>query len=79
MKLVLTLDLQQDNGTSVLKGSEALLGFSGSRTNFDVTRNFMTGPEMLSFLSLQCWRASIPGFVISGEPVAVTISQLKLT
>ena len=78
MKLVLTLDLQQDNGTSILKGSESLSTFVGSKAQFDATRTFMVGPEMLAFLNLQCWRASIGGFAIVGEPIAVTISQLKL-
>lgn len=79
MKLVLTLDLQQDNGTSILKGNETLSSFVGSKVQFDATRAFMVGPEMLAFLNLQCWRASIPGFSINGEPVSVTISQLKLS
>lgn len=72
-KLVLTLDLQQDNGTSIVKGTQTKNSFTGA--DYQLVRDFLVGIALSNLLKMQCWRADNL-ITLSGEPVTLTINNL---
>jgi hypothetical protein len=73
MKLTLTLDLQEDNNTSVLKGVQTLPNFSA--TDFETVVTFLVGDKLRGLVRLQGWEAS---GTLPKHPngTVVTINQL---
>jgi len=72
-KLVLTIDLQQDNGTSILKGTQTKTSFT--QADYDLVHDFLVGQAIANLLKMQCWRASNV-ITFNGEPITLTISNL---
>jgi len=72
-KLVLTLDLQQDNGTSIIKGTQTKPSFTSA--DFELVRGFLVGQALSNLLKMQGWRADNT-ITLSGEPITLTISSL---
>ena len=72
MKLVLNIQLQEDDGTPVLTGSQTKTAFVGS--DFDLIRGFLVGQAIANLVKLMGWisdgRVTVPG------APTLTISQL---
>lgn len=76
MKAIMTLDLQEDNGTSVVKASQTKNNLA--QTDFDLVMAFIISPDVKACIEWYCW---IAGGVIPKPPAGttVTINQLKVT
>lgn len=59
MKVVLTLDLQEDNNTSVLKGSQTKTSFV--QTDYGLIVDFLVGPDLKALVEYMCWIAGPDG------------------
>lgn len=55
MKAILTIDLQEDNGTSVMKGSQTKNNFI--QTDFNLVMGFVKGNDLQAFVEYLCWIA----------------------
>jgi len=72
MQIVLTVQLQQDNGTPVVTATQTRAGYTGG--DIDLVRSFLTGPALFNFVRLAGWIAD--GRVsLSGTPT-LTLAQL---
>jgi hypothetical protein len=67
------MQLQQDNGTPVLTGTQTKANFVGS--DFDLVRNFLVGSALSNFLRMMGWIAD-GQVTLSGTPT-VTIANLS--
>ena len=72
MKIVLTLQLQQDNGTPVLTGTQEKAAFVGN--DYEQVRGFLVGPALSNLVKLMSWIAD-NRVSIQGTPT-LTIQQL---
>lgn len=72
MKIVLTVELQQDTGTPVLTGTQTKTAFTGG--DVDLARTFLVGPPMAHLIKLMGW-VSDGQVALTGTPT-LTISQL---
>ena len=71
-KIVLTLQLQQDNGTPVMTGTQTKNSFT--QDDYDLVRSFLVGAPLSNLVRIMGWVAS--GQVsVSGTPT-LTISNL---
>lgn len=53
MKAILTIDLQEDNGTSVMKGTQTKPNFV--QTDYEQVMGFLTGKDLRAFVEYLCW------------------------
>jgi len=76
MKAILTLDLQEDNGTSVFKASETKPNFV--QIDFDKVITFITSPDVRACVEYMCWMA---GGTVPKTPngTTTTFTQLKVS
>lgn len=78
MKVVLTVQLQQDNGTVVFTGTDTKTAFAPDsasiQADVDFVRAFLVGPSMLGLVRMLAWISSgqLP---VTGTPT-VTIRNL---
>jgi len=78
MKLVLTIQLQQNDGTPVFTGTQTKSAFSpdsGSiNDDFKLVKGFLVGESVSNLVKLMCWIAA-GQVALTGTPT-LTISQL---
>lgn len=81
MKIVLTIQLQQDNGAPVLTATQTKLNFAASgtansiNTDFVLVRNFARGDAVDNLVKLMAWIANGQLPEPTGAPT-LTISNL---
>jgi hypothetical protein len=75
MKAILTLDLQEDNGTSVFKASQTKNNFA--QIDYDLVVSFLVGADVRAAVEFMCWMA---GGTVPKTPngTTVTINQLAV-
>ena len=77
-KIVLTLQLQQDNGTPILTGTQTKNSFSPDSNTItsdtDLVRSFLIGQAMSNLVRLMAWIAA-GQVTLSGTPT-ITINNL---
>lgn len=77
MQIVLTIQLQQDNGTPVFTGTQTKTAFSPNSgsilTDFNVVSNFLVGGAIKNLLRIMCWIAA-GQITLSGTPTVVISS-----
>lgn len=71
-KIVLTLQLQQDNGTPVFTGTETKTSFT--LNDYDLVRSFLVGAPLSNLVRIMGWIAS-GQISLSGTPT-INISGL---
>jgi len=74
MKIILTVQLQQDAGTPVITGSQTKLNFIGD--DIDVVKGFLGSVQLANLVRLMAWYADGQLAVPTPAPT-VTISNLK--
>ena len=72
MKIVLTVQLQQDAGTPVLTGTQTKTTFTGA--DVDLARSFLVGQPLANLIKLMGWIAD-GQLTLTGTPT-LTISSL---
>lgn len=72
MKIVLTVQLQQDNGTPVLTGTQTKLNFTSA--DCPLVRGYLIGDSVANLIKIMGWLAD-GEFTLNGTPT-LTISQL---
>ena len=73
MQIVLTIDLQQNNGTSIAKGTQTMGGFTGADVGTAI--NFLKNESTQNLIRMLGWRADSK-FTFSNEPVTIPILGL---
>lgn len=78
MKIVLTVQLQQDNGTPVFTGTQTKTSFAPDsasiQPDYDLVRSFLVGQAVSNLIKLMAW-ISAGQVTLTGTPT-VTINQL---
>ena len=72
MKVILTIQLREDNDTVRLTGSQTKNNFVGN--DYDLVRSFLVGAPLSNFVKLMGWIAD--GTIIYGSTQTVTINTL---
>lgn len=77
MKIVLTIQLQQDNGTPVFTGTQTKTAFSPDSASilpdFNLVNNFLVGGAIKTLLRLMC-AISAGQISLSGTPTVIISS-----
>lgn len=80
MKLVLTIQLQQDNGTPVFTGTQTKNDFAASErtnsifTDFNLINSFLVGGSIKNLVRYMAWIAN--GVIATPAPATIQISSL---
>ena len=73
MQIVLTIDLQQNNGTSIAKGTQTLNAFTGADVGTAI--NFLKSEPTQNLIRMLGWRSDVK-FTFANEPVTIPIAGL---
>jgi hypothetical protein len=77
MKIVLTIQLQQDNGTPVFTGTQTKTAFSPDSASilpdFNLVNNFLVGGGIKNLIRLMCWVAA-GQLTLTGTPTVIISS-----
>jgi hypothetical protein len=79
MKVVLTIQLQQDNGTPVFTGTQTRNNFAATGVpnsvvdDFNVVNTFLTGNAIKALIRLMCWIAN-GQLTVTGTPTVIISS-----